>query len=284
MDIDITEPVPGDSKFGKLAPMLVTPLRVFGKLDPTGITQQLLTNCPLPALLSAMAHASPERLAKMIRQVEHGTPRTAWFYGSAVPEGQEPLKTSTTFIVKFQHRAVEITPRLYLGSHNQPRFTMVDDGSGWASYIEKAYVSYRAGYHYSEFDLLGRAANPLSVERIVEDVATDFDMIDITNNTRFRDFEPVSPDPPPGYLEDFQSTDSRRFRGTQGTTRALEALLKNVDSRPTIATSRLHTRSVIGFSDNKVLLYDAIANRQPAKFNMELRHFVAQHDRVYQVR
>lgn len=285
MTVDLYEPVPGSENFGKLAPMLVEAGPIFiGEPKPKSVRQQRLTSCPLPAVLAATAHADPSRLYKMIHYTGYSKPRTAWFRGKALPQGGETLESAKTMMVYFQHRTVEITPRLYADDFAKlprPRFAMADDGSGWVSYIEKAYVVYRGNYEYRNLDFLGEAAEKLTVSRICEDVWAEFDRLDIDDGILHLDDESDSFDPPPGYVEAFEGEKMERIIGRQALRKKVVKYLSRAAKRPTIATTVDHTLAVLGLSGGEVTLFDCMRS---SEVSMSVREFIATHDAIYQVR
>jgi hypothetical protein len=293
--VDMEEPIPGQPEYGHLAPLLSTPLPLFPKGGPNArtVVQQRVTNCPLPALLAAMAHAMPARLSSMIEKESPAAPRSSYFFGST------PLKSSPSsfaipevFRVAFQHSTIEISPLLYMDERQphryKPRFAMAADDSGWVSYIEKAYVVYRCKHKYSNLDFLGSSGIPLTVARVVEDVAHDFDWFRLTERQLWLDPEPHSFDPPPGNESDeIFELDERRivaFRSKDRVARRLRDVFGDHNTRATIVTTHNHTLAVVGYNDTtrEVTLYDAM--RKATLPPMNLSSFLRSHDAVYQVR
>jgi hypothetical protein len=301
--VDMTEPIPGDPELGGLAPLITTSIPLFKGINALAVVQQKVMNCPLPALLAALAHAMPDRLRSMIQKVPLSTPRTSWFFDNK----NQPKSGPTAFTVKeifrvaFQNAAIEISPILYAdhmtrkevveAGGTRPRFALSTDGGGWVSYIEKAYVVHRCNHQYLNLDFLGRSAIPLTVARVVEDVARDFDWFRLAQRRLFPDAEPASPDPPPGHEDEetFGSSEDaiQRFRSNKGVIKRLGEIFAAHKTRATIATTHNHTLAIVGYDAKKstVMLYDAL--RQPLGIGttrpMKLGAFLAQHDAVYQV-
>ena len=302
--VDMIEPVPGDPSMGGLTPLLTTALPPFIGLNAQAVVQRKVMNCPLPALLAAMAHAMPGRLRSMITKVELSTPRTSWFFDNKnkAKAGPSELVVKEIFRVAFQNATIEISPLLFMehmtkeevikAHGTRPRFAMTTDGGGWVSYIEKAYVVYRCNHQYVKLDFFGQSATRLTVARIVEDVARDFDWFRLTERTLMSDAEPVSPDPPPGHEheESFGSSEDaiKRFRSDSGVIKSLGQMFAAHSTRATIATTHNHTLAIVGYNakKNEVMLYDAL--RDPVGIGtpraMKLAAFLAEHDAVYQVR
>lgn len=283
MEPDIIEPIPGKGNFGGLAPLITTPIPVFSTLRAESVRQQLLTNCPLPAILAAMAHAIPERLRAMVQRVEHQQPRTAWFEGSDKPANGEYLETKTTFKIAFQRKTIEITPFIYSDPHYQPRFAKAADGAGWVSYIEKAYVAYRAKYIYKNLDFFGQDVKPLTVERIIEDIAIDFDALGLSEHRKYYDLEPHTLDPAADNLDKFDTADYKDL-SNKNTIRYLKTMLRNAGKRATVASTHNHVRAVLGYKNGKVKLHDAMGHLLNHTYDMKLRDFLHSHSDVYQVR
>ena len=134
-----------------LAPLMTTLLEPFKNgVNAKSVRQQGLTNCPLPAILSAMARAWPGKLRKMIKKKKQKA--QAWFYGKQ-PPSTGPFELDSYLTVKFQNASIDISPYLYVNGAYKPRFGRSEDG-GWVSYIEKAYVAYRGGYQYEKLNFL----------------------------------------------------------------------------------------------------------------------------------
>jgi hypothetical protein len=309
---EMTEPIPGDDSLGGLAPLQTSYLPLFnrGMINPLTVVQQKVTNCPLPALLAALAYAMPDRLPRMIHWLPLATPRRSWFFDRDRPKQVHSEPTAFTIReilrVTFPNAsAIDISPILFMdhmtpkevieAGGTRPRFAFSTDRGGWVSYIEKAYVVRRCNNQYINLDFLGRSAIPLTVARVVEDVAGDFDWFRLANRgwEMLPDAEPASPDPPPG-REDREMFGSsveaiRTFRSNKGVIKRLGEIFAAHKKRATIATTHNHTLAIVGYDakSNKVKLYDALG-RGPRGLGvpreMKLDAFLAQHDAVYQVR
>lgn len=281
MSYDIIEPLPGEG-FGKLAPMITSPLPLFKGGRPQAVRQQKLTNCPLPALLAAMANANPGRLRTMVQQKRYGTARKAWFLDKeALKSNPQCFEVKDVITIQFQHQTIEMTPFLYADAKNKPRFGLSTDDEGWVSYIEKAYVMYRGDYKYENLNFLNGRPDAIAVERVIEDVAHGFDKLDLDDDVFYEDFDPVSFDPPPGQAETFQSTSYRDLPTRGAEVRKLKQVLKNVKKRATVATTHNHTKAVLDYANGKVTMFDAMRSQT---FKLTVKQFLGQHDAVYQVR
>lgn len=323
--LHMTEPVPGKPIFGGLAPLLSTPLPLFPKEgsdykgpDYKKVRQKLITNCPLVALLAALAHAMPSRLLRMISMEKLATPRMTHFQ-EVQPLPPQPahlapkpgpraetdpgIEIDTIIKVQFPKKLVEISPRLYLESNSSdqtkiiPRFGAATDGTGWVSYIEKAYVVFRAENLYRNLDLLGQTATPLSVERVIDDIAFDFDLFDLETHELWKDPEFISSNPPKKadprtniipndiFQVDDEEVQIESFKH-KGFMRKLSDVLAEHHIKATLATTDNHTLAVVDFRRVKgggmVTLFDAF--RGTTLPPITLSDFVARHHRVYQVR
>jgi hypothetical protein len=311
---DFIEPLPGDPLNGAQGWIVRTAFTAFHDLVPTfdpvpilargvrarTVVQQRVMNCPLPALLAAMAHAMPGRLQRMISKTELPKPRDSYFFGKTTPS--RSFKEMITVV--FQHKTIEISPLLYVDVlRDKPRmsrfsFALSTDGGSCVSYIEKAYVVYRCEYLYKNLNFLGgSSATPLTVARVVEDVAHSFDWLRLAGKNLegppefLNDADPISHDAPSG------SQDEERFVHTRGRSnmRSKEARRKKVKEmfklhkkRATIVTTLNHTLAVLDYDEttDEVHLYDAL--RFPSGLGslqkIGLDAFLANHEDVFQVR
>ena len=291
----MTPPLPEPTTSTSMAPITTSPFPLF-KGDPTAleVRQQRLTNCPLPAVLAALAHACPRQVQQMI--IKRDAPTKSWFYN-------KPLTSlgyfdfDSNYIVKFQHKNVDVTPLLYLDGGNRPRFGKSTTGSGWVSYIEKAYVGYRGRWHYENLDLLD-VPNPVLVERVMEDIVFEFDSITIDGDRRgmlLQDLESASLDPPEDEKESFgtlmwQTLDRkqmrrfvRKFLGRAGRLATVATTDSQNPIHSTVGLVGNHTYAVLNYSSrlDKIRLFDAM-HGSPVK--LTLRQFISAMDNMYQAR
>lgn len=270
-----------------MAPLFSEGLKVFGtKPSPTKLRQQLLTNCPLPALLAAMANVDKGWLQSMVQ--ERSVPAESWFFNKPVTSGGK-FKVKRIISVRFQHATVDVSPILYFNSLMKPRFTYSDDGSGWASYVEKAYVAYRAQFQYSNLDLLS-AGRPLTVERIMEDLVHDFSKLEINGSgggVLYRDLEPEWLDP--GVEDIFGTTDATDL-SKKTIKKKLAGIFKLAHERATIATTPdgvghglvgSHTYAVLRYRDGVVTVFDAMRVKE---HKIKPSDFLKAFDAVFQAR
>lgn len=270
-----------------MAPILSAGLKLFdGEPAATSVRQQMLTNCPLPALLAAMANGNKSGLKKMVQ--ERNAPAQSWFYGRPVTSAGK-FQVSRIITVHFQHASVEVSPLLYVNNLMKPRFTFSETATtaGWASYIEKAYVNYRAAHTYENLNLLS-TRNPLSVERIMEDLVHDFSKLEIGVNggTLLRDLEE-------GGEGGFGTSDFADY-GKDGLKKKLIDMFKLAKERPTIATTPSsasnhgalnlvgsHTYAVLRYADGRVTVYDAMRVRE---HKLKTSDFIKAFDALFQAR
>jgi hypothetical protein len=307
-----------DGSFSTRAPTLVTALPMFVG-NPPGpsfgqLRQQRITNCPLVAIMAALAHASPKRVMAMVRvrTVTEGEQVESWYQDHVDEKGERvpvPVPKAGVFAVekvitvRFQKQSIDISPMLYLDGKRKPRFAFSKDGSGWMSYIEKAYVVYRAQGLYENLEFKG-IFNPLTVERVMEDLVHEFDQIAIADRggILLRDPEPVNTNPQrlpsqaiDGRFEqqgpdtfgttDHASLNAARLRST------IKARLQHAGTRATIATTPSsgnlhgltgnHTFAVTSFGKDRVQLFDAIAGAVKV---LSLDDFIEAVGALYQAR
>ncbi|MFV0361262.1 hypothetical protein [Tropicimonas sp.] len=277
--------------------------RLFTALKPDTLRQRGVTNCPIPALIAAMAHAQPEMLRAMVTVRQLATPVRAWWYQTPINPPNTAFPVDKVVRVRFQHRSVEVTPRLYLGDDYSARYCHTTASEGYAPYIEKAYVAYRCRFDYQNLNFwAGYSATPLSVERIMEDFVADYDCIRFKHRvhpqtgrvvaadfTVFRDPELASFDAPPGE-EDQEQFDGwstgKRVGGRKAQLNKLHGFFKQSHRRATVVTTANHTLAVIGYAPlvKKVTLFDAMSHHVPHEETIGLGEFLRRHDGVYQAR
>lgn len=307
-----------DGSFSTRAPTLVTALPMFVG-NPPGpsfgqLRQQRITNCPLVAIMAALARASPKRVMAMVRvrTVTEGEQVESWYQDHVDEKGERVpvpvpkagvFAVEKVFTVRFQKQSIDISPMLYLDGERKPRFALSKDGAGWISYIEKAYVVYRAQGLYENLNFEG-IFNPLTVERMMEDLVHEFDKIKFTDGggTLFRDLDPQNVDPqryPSQKIEGkqeqpgpdtFELKEQKSLKATK-LREAVKAMLLVVKTRATIATTPSsgnlhgltgdHTFAVISFGRDRVQLFDAIAGAVKV---LSLDDFIEAVDSLYQAR
>ncbi|MCC6536098.1 MAG: hypothetical protein IT162_01010 [Bryobacterales bacterium] len=247
----------------------------------TSLRQQRLTNCPLPAILAAMANAAPQRLHSMI--TEYPAQAESWFWNTPVPHAGR-FRINRVIKVKFQYAAIPVSPILYFDNLYHPRFTMCSNGDGWASYIEKAYVIHRGSFHYANLNFLG-GGSATPVERVMEDLVHEFLKFDLDERVVYRDLE---------LNEDNGKWETANWReiGARGMAGKLRSILAQARRKPTVATTPSsaanhadldlvgqHTYAVLRYRDNNVTLFDAMRARE---LTITVRQLLAGFDNVYQ--
>lgn len=265
------------------------PLILTG-IKPTNVRQQRLTNCPLPAILAAIANVCPAQISRMIE--ERPSVVKSWFNDET-----ENARFMTNRIIKVQFRGsfVRVSPVLYLDFFDKPRFASSADGSGWVSYIEKAYVVLRGQHRYENLDM--NSANPISVHQFVSDLFGNYDKVELETIVKIKKKKEVvtAQGDVLKNVDEFRNTDNF-FDDLTGTKleAALETMLRQVGKRATIATTPehndlhtslglvgSHTVAVLSYNDkkNRVTVFDAM---RANTLEITLDDFKIAFDAVYQ--
>ncbi len=298
IDIKRREPVT-DNTFGRL-PISTTglPLILTG-INPLDVRQQRITNCPLSAIIAAIANVCPAQISRMLE--ERPSVVKSWFNDESEPQKGRFL-TNRIIKVHFRSSFVEVSPVLYLDFFNQPRFAFSTDGAGWVSYIEKAYVVLRGQHRYENLGF--KSANSPTVHQFLSDLVGNYDQIQletIVRKVRRREVVTVQGDvlrnvdesknAAPVFPEDLRLVEDLRGRTLE---KSLEAMLRQVTKRATIATTPehndLHTRlnlvgshtlAVLSYDDkrDRVELFDAMRGNI---LEIELDDFKMAFDSIYQ--
>jgi hypothetical protein len=269
----------------------------LGDINPLNIRQQQIANCPLPAIIAAIANACPAQIRGMFGERQRVV--KSWF-----DDEKETERFRTNRIIKIQFRGtfVEVSPVLYVNAAGTPRFASTTDGAGWVSYIEKAYVVLRGHHIYENLDF--QSANPLTVHQFVTDLIGNYDKIELETIVRIikkKEVETRQGDvlknvnadrnSAPVFPEDLKFVDDLRDRQLE---RALEVMLRQTARRATIATTPVHneihtrlnlvgehTLAVLSYNDkrNRVRLFDAMRGNE---LEIELDDFILAFDSIYQ--
>jgi hypothetical protein len=263
----------------------------------------------LPAIIAAIANACP---AQIIRMFEERSPRVVKSWFDDEPEPAKGRFLNHRIIgVQFRSSFVDVSPVLYLDFFKKPRFAFSTDGAGWVSYIEKAYVVLRGQHKYENLDF--GSNNPPTVHQFLSDLIGNYDKIELETIVRtvrgrevvtaqgdvFRNVDEYRNTPPvfftnerdePNFLRTVEDLTGRTLE------RPLEVMLRQVNTRATIATTPahndLHTRlnlvgehtlAVLSYDDtrNRVKLFDAMRGNT---LEIELDDFKIAFDRIYQAR
>ncbi|GJL61844.1 MAG: hypothetical protein NPIRA04_04980 [Nitrospirales bacterium] len=260
-------------------------IKLFAKTtNPLHVRQRGIAGCPLPAAVAAVTRSCPQQLQAMVQETK-GQSLVSWF-DDETPRTRFTANRMIT--VKFHGWSVRLTPFLYFTSGNRLRFASSTDGAGYVSYIEKAYVMLKGAHRYENLDAF-KAANPLTVSRIMIDLVGPINKIDFALN---------------GTGEIFQNLTKPRetipaSRVKRVTTTLLRTFLKKANPthlhpRATIATTRdsgpllrqlnlvgFHTYAVLSFSNDRVRVFEAMRGTERT---LSLHNFRRAFDTVLQAR
>lgn len=146
---------------------------------PEDVIQGLIGNCPIAAVLVAMAHATPSAITGMI------TERTAVVRSRrrSDPAGQFPWRTNRLYTVQFRRGSpARISTLLYHDSTGGLIYAHSPNGVGWVSYMEKAYAVFRGANSYNRLNDTTSLAQPPSANQVMEDLAGPFDLVDLAGD------------------------------------------------------------------------------------------------------
>ncbi len=110
-------------------PLTTEGLKLFPQApNPENVRQKRIENCPLAAILAAIANACPAQIVKMVK--ERPSVVKSWFDGE---QEKQRFLTNKIITVFFRDHFVDISPVLYLDFFKQPRFAASSDGGCWVS-------------------------------------------------------------------------------------------------------------------------------------------------------
>jgi len=188
--VELIEPEPA---FGQAVALqdVNLPLFVGGQSVPAtdDMMQGALNNCPVAAILAALAHVAPESLAGMIsRSTADVRSRRR-----SDPAGGTPYRTDRLYTVQFRAgNPVQLSSFLYYTAGAIAYAHSPDDRASWMSYIEKAYAVFRGGNSYNRLNTTTQMGEAPTVNRVMEDLAGPFDYADMEENLIYRSgFDPV---------------------------------------------------------------------------------------------
>jgi Calpain family cysteine protease len=220
------------------------------KPKPDDVVQGRLGNCPLHAILVAMAHAKPKELSQMIN------PTSVTVISTLADDKKFRKQTDVLMTVQFRDaKPIEISTLLYRnpvdaeGDGGDLPYAHSDNGVSWVSFFEKAYVKLRAKNSYVILDKNGG-----NVRQIMTDVAGPFLHVDLLRGSVFT--------PEDGSVKEKDLSD-----------KLLGNILKAAKQHPTIAASldeapgdkivSDHGYGVLGFDGKRVHLRNPWGPNQP---------------------
>lgn len=267
VDLRRREPVTNSG----LSPISVEGLPLgLNKIKATAIQQRRLTNCPLPAVMAAMANACSAKIVRMFQETS-GVVKS-WFDGE-----KENARFMTNRIIQVQFRtgSIRVSSVLYFDSFGSPRFARsTDTGAGWVSYLEKAYVVHRAQHRYENLDM--DSSNALSVHQVMIDLLGRYDKIELETvvvTKKGKQVVTAQGDVWKNLNENLETTEVYDDLSGDKLESSLEKRLRKVKIKATVATTpaheELHTRlglvgqhtyAVISYNDSRdrITLYDAM--------------------------
>jgi hypothetical protein len=195
----------------------------------------------------------------------------SWFSGE-----KETYRFGNTRLitVRFTGASIDVSPVLYFNFFEAPRFALSQDGSGWVSYIEKAYAVLRGTHAYERLNNLDPGLAMFDMVGLHHKVEID----DADHATLFRNTNEVKD------ASSITDLDSRNIAKELGN------LLADSKRRATIATTPSspgfdlvgdHTYVVLSFdaSTKRVRLFEAMRASEPV---LTLDEFRQAFDAVYQ--
>jgi hypothetical protein len=182
--VELVEPEP---VFGQPAALHAVNLPLFAG-DPgvpaaEDVMQGALDNCPVAAILAALAHVSPESVGGMIaRSTADVRSRRR-----SDPHDSFPYRTDRLYTVQFRGgHPVQVSSFLYYTGGAIAYAHSPDDRAAWMSYIEKAYAVFRGGDSYNQLGRATQAGQALTTNTIMEDLAGPYDFADMEENRLYR--------------------------------------------------------------------------------------------------
>jgi hypothetical protein len=161
---EITEPTPVFMDKGLTLKNVVTPL--FEK-DPQAadVIQGSIANCPLAAVLAAVAHTQPTLLKGMIGE------QTVDVVSKDKSDPTWSVKTNKLLTVQFRKGSpVEMSRLLYHNGENDLVYARASRNVSWVSFIEKGYAVLRGGNSYNGLNDTTTLNGPPTANKVMEDV------------------------------------------------------------------------------------------------------------------
>jgi hypothetical protein len=239
----IVELIEPESVFGQSAALQNVSLPLFaGEQNvpvPEDMVQGNLNNCPVAAILAALAHVAPETVAGMIaRSTAEVRSRRR-----SDPPDSFPYRTDRLYTAQFLGgHPVQVSSFLYYTGGVVAYAHSPESRAAWMSYIEKAYAVFRGGGSYNRLNTTTQLGQAPSLNQVMEDLAGPYDFADLAENLWYR-----------------HNSDSVAL-----TDRDLRQMLAQADQRVTVAGSRDagipesfvpgHAYTVLGRTGNTVSL------------------------------
>jgi Calpain family cysteine protease len=206
------------------------------KPKPEDVVQGELANCPLAALLVAMAQATPDAITNMISEFPAQVVSARW---SDKDNPQAFLRTNRLFLVRFRNHPEWVTAPLYVYDPSDRAYASSPNSTGWMSYIEKGYATWKGNRSYN--NLNDRSSGP-DANTVMEDLVGPPDVADLVNKKLFKAGQETPLTDP--LLTDMLNKGSR-FPTIAGT------LDTNIPVKDIVAH---HMYAVLGFAQGQVQL------------------------------
>lgn len=166
---EITEPTPVFMHRDLTLKNVIT--RLFdGDPKAEDVIQGYIGNCPLAAVLVAVAHAKPALLKSMISE------QTADVVSKDKSDANFSVKTDKLLTVQFRKgNPVEMSRLLYHNKDGDLVYASASRSVSWVSFIEKAYAVLRGGNSYNGLNDTTTLNGPPSANKVMEDVVGDYE-------------------------------------------------------------------------------------------------------------
>jgi hypothetical protein len=150
---------------------------------PEDVVQGALNNCPVAAILAALAHVAPETVSGMIarRSADVRSRRRS------DPPDSFPYRTDRLYTVQFLGgHPVQVSSFLYYTGGVIAYAHSPENRAAWMSYIEKAYAVFRGGSSYNRLNTTTQLGQAPSLNQVMEDLAGPYDFADLAENLMYR--------------------------------------------------------------------------------------------------
>lgn len=182
--VELVEPEP---VFGQPATLQDVDLPLFagapGLPSVEDVVQGSLDNCPVAAILAALAHVAASSVAGI---VQRSTADVRSRRSSDPPESF-PYASSHLYTVQFRAGSpVQVSSFLYYTQGGIAYAHSPEDRASWMSYIEKAYAVFRGGNSYNRLGRTTQMGEAPTVNRVMEDLAGPYDFADLVDSLMYR--------------------------------------------------------------------------------------------------
>lgn len=166
---EITEPAPVFMHRNLTLKNVVTGL-FDGNPKAEDVIQGAIGNCPLAAVLVAVAHTKPALLKNMLSE------QTGDVVSKDKSDVKFSVKTDKLLTVQFRKgNPVEMSRLLYHNKDNDLVYANASRDVSWVSFIEKAYAVLRGGNSYNGLNDTTTVNGPPTANKVMEDVVGDFE-------------------------------------------------------------------------------------------------------------